>query len=346
MKHTLLTFLFVLVSISSHAQWWEPQISGVNVNLNDVYCITENIVVIVGDGGTILKTLDGGAHWIQKTSGTTNFLRKVQFINNTIGYAVGSGGTLLKTIDGGESWNSVATGLTTELSGLSVINENTFYISGNQGLIKKTNDGGVTFIDQSYNQNSFFKNIQFLNEDIGYASSFDYYGADSNAFIKTTDGGLTWTSILDQNTSCFYFINENIGFIRNGNGLRKTIDGGLTLTDLMVFSDGETADIFALNENISWNVGNNFTLCNCASFCIHKANFNNEPNLQETENCYADSNGGVPFEAIHFANETTGYAVGWGGMILKNSTGNMENLSVNEFNKKDFVLRFFISDEL
>jgi photosystem II stability/assembly factor-like uncharacterized protein len=338
MKKKLLILLFILVSIPFYAQWWEPQISGVNANLNDVYCITEDIVVIVGDGGIILKTTDGGLHWVQKPSGTTNFLKKVQFVNNTIGYAVGDGGTLLKTTDGGESWTSITTGVTTGLSGLSVLNESTFFISGYNGLIKRTNDGGATFIDQSYGQNYFFKTIQFLNENIGYACSYEHFGGDANAFIKTTDGGQTWALALDQNTSCFYFLNENIGFLKDGNGLHKTSNGGTTVTDIAGGMDNETADMFALNENVLWNVGNNLTLCDCSWFCINKTNLAIvDPELQQTSNCYAETSGGVPFSAIHFANETKGYAVGWWGMILKNATGIMENLATTEFDKKDFV---------
>lgn len=331
MKKAVLTLLFICVSLPFYAQWWEPQISGVNVNLNDVYCITTDVVVIVGDGGTILKTIDGGTHWIQKTSGTTNDLAKVQFFNATTGYAVGNGGTLLKTIDGGESWNAIASGFTTQLSGLSVLSENVFYVSGSNGLIKRTNDGGLTFIDQSYGQDHWFKTIQFVNENIGYATSFEYSGSDSNVFIKTTDGGLTWSLIQNQNTSSFYFLNENIGFLKDANGLQKTVDGAMTLTNITVDNFyGETPDLFSLSENTLWSVENNFTLCFCSWFCIHKVDLSGT-DPRGTQNCYQDTNGETPFAAIHFANETTGYAVGWGGKILKNSTGNMENLAVNDF---------------
>lgn len=337
MKHTLLTFLLVLSSIPFYGQWWEPQISGVASNLNDVYCITSNMVVAIGDAGTILKTTDGGAHWLQKSSGTTLALRKLQFVNNTTAYAVGEAGTILKTIDGGESWSAIASGTTANLLGLSALDESTFYVSGSDGLIKRTHDGGATFTNQSYGQNHAFKNIQILDALTAYALSYDYYGSDLNAFIKTTDGGLTWVPISDRNTSYFYFMNENTGFIKDSSGFHKTIDGGQTWTDLSVYSEGNTVDMFAVNENKLWQVENNYTLCNCSFFCIRKTGLNDGPSPVETQNCYADTNGALPFEAIHFANETTGFVVGWGGKILKNATGNMENLAVNEFDQKDFV---------
>ena len=340
MKNKLLLLLSLFLIIPTYGQYWEPQVSGVGANLNDVYCITEDNVAIVGTGGTILKTTDGGTNWIQKISGTTADLEKVQFINSNIGYAVGSGGILLKTSDGGENWNSINTGTTINLSGLAVVNENIFYISGENGFVKRTNDGGNTFIDQSYATTFAVSTIQFLNENVGYASAYDQYGySDNTSFVKTIDGGANWTIISSEQVSTFYFLNENTGFIRNSFGISKTTDGGLSMVTI-----GETgfitADIFSLNENVVWNVEDNFTLCNCSWFCIKKIDLTLSPELQQTSNCYIDTNGGIPFSAIHFASETKGYAVGWWGMILKNATGSMENLATKEFAKKEFVTMY------
>ena len=337
MKNKLIALLFILASTTFYAQYWEPQVSGVNANLNDVHCITEDNVIIVGSGGTILKTTDGGAHWIQKPSGTTNDLEKVQFINLNVGYAIGWGGTILKSTDGGENWISITTDFTTGLTGLSVLNENTFYISGDNGLIKRTNDAGVTFIDQSYATTFPINTIQFLNEQVGYASSYDPYGnSNNNVFIKTLDGGATWISNPNQYINSFYFLNENVGFIRDGGGIYKTTDGGINL--IYIGTTGQiNADIFSLNENVVWYVENSYALCGCSYFCINKIDLNQAPELQQATYCYSDTNGDSAFKAIHFASETKGYAVGEWGKILKNSTGIMESMATKDFTKEDFA---------
>ena len=329
----LFLLLFILVSIPFYGQWWTPQTSGVTANLNDVYGISGNVVVIVGNGGTILKTIDGGANWIQKTSGTTSNLMKLQFVNANTGYAVGENGTLLKSIDGGENWSAITTGITTNLYGLSCVNENNFYISGDNGLIRKTIDGGANFIAQDYSTIYPIKTIQFLNDQVGYASSYENY--NSYAFIKTLDGGTTWT-LLSNQISTFYFLNETIGFVTSGS-VFKTIDGGLNLTNMAV-SMAPPADLFSSNENEVWSVENAFTLCGCSTFCIRKSEITNTGEIQEAQNCYSDTAGNRPFTAITFADATNGYVVGDFGIIYKNTSGNMENLEVNEFVKADNVI--------
>ena len=330
----IITLLLVLVSIPFYGQWWIPQNSGTTANLYDVFGINGNTIVVVGMGGTILKTIDGGTHWIQKTSGTSSNLMKVQFVNATIGFAIGENGTLLKSNDGGENWSSIPTGLTTNLYGLSCLNENTFFISGDNGLIRKTVDGGENFTNLDYGITYPINTIQFLNDQVGYASSSDYLGYNSYGFIKTIDGGITWTLLSDQITT-FYFLNENIGFVTSGN-VYKTIDGGINLTYIGE-SFTSAFDLFSLNENEVWGVENRFTLCGCSNFCIIKGGFSNTGELLEAHNCYSDTAGNPPFRAITFADATNGYVVGDYGIIYKNSTGTMQNLGIAEFDKSDNI---------
>lgn len=330
----IITLFLLLASISFYGQWWVPQNSGVTANLNDVYGITGDVVLVVGNGGTILKTTDGGDHWVFKSSGTLSNLFKVQFVNATIGFAVGADGILLKTTDAGEHWVIVPTGITTVLNGLSCLSENIFYISGDDGLIKKTTDGGTTFTDYSYTGSYSFSTLQFINEQVGYASSYGSFGSGDPVLIKTTNGGATWT-LLSDNITSFYFLNETTGYAKGlGGSILKTTDGGLTL-DIAGESYSPTVDFYVSNENVVWSVENNFTLCNCSFFCIKKRDFTVPEQPVQTENCYADTGGNPPFEAITFANATTGYVVGDFGIIYKNTTGNMEDLGLESVIKSD-----------
>jgi len=58
----------------------------------------------VGDNGVIVKSTDGGEHWILQSSGVVSPLRSVYFIDSNTGWAVGDGGIILHTTNGGVSF--------------------------------------------------------------------------------------------------------------------------------------------------------------------------------------------------------------------------------------------------
>ena len=58
-------------------------------NLHSVYFINTNTGYSVGEGGTILKTTNGGTNWFNQSLELTNNLYSVYFINANIGYIVG-----------------------------------------------------------------------------------------------------------------------------------------------------------------------------------------------------------------------------------------------------------------
>lgn len=329
----IITLLFILFFIPIYSQWTQ-QNSGTTEDLKKVFCITQDIVVVVGDGGTILKTSNGGLTWEHKMSGTTNDLREVQFPTTNLGYAIGNG-ILLKTVDQGENWSTIAIENSTYLSGLSCLTENVFFISGSNGLVMKTTDGGITFTEKSITTNQNVADIQFLNEQIGYSLvGFPDDLMSDKMLYKTTDGGNSWTILLNDPVDAFYFLSENNGFINIvNNGIHKTIDGGLNFINIG-FSNLYEASIFAVNENLVWNIGMSPALCFCNYSCISKKELLPDSNYQQIDSCNEIPGLLFPFESIYFANETTGFMVGINGKILKNSNGINEYLSTNTFSKK------------
>ena len=324
MKKITLLF-FALLALPIHAQWIE-QNSGVTVGLNDVYCINENTVVVIGDAGTILKTTDGGTTWLTKSSGITENLQKVQFASANVGFAVSANGTVLKTTDAGESWFLTGTASLPFTRGFSCVNDNTVYVSN--GGMKKSTDGGLTFALVSLPESIL--NFQFLSEQVGYAYSED-------TLYKTIDAGATWTAISTgfYHIRSFFFTQENTGLIYTANGNYSTTDGGVNLTNIGN-SEGDTLDLYAFNENVIWEVKGIFLLCGCdPSYCVSKWNMAEIPENQRIENCDLDPSFKTILSAISFANPTNGYLVGRSyydgpfgppsskGAIFKNTTGTM-----------------------
>ncbi len=103
-------------------------------------------------------------NWNEVSVPTQEKLNDIQFVDNQTGYIGGDNLTLLKTIDGGETWNALTP----------------------QGL---PNQGSWSHI----------QDLEFVDASVGYLTVLNQMGV-----YKTTDGGLNWTVVQNNNTNqCF-----------------------------------------------------------------------------------------------------------------------------------------------
>jgi photosystem II stability/assembly factor-like uncharacterized protein len=327
MKKRIL-YLFLWLGISTQAQWTQ-QNSGTTENLNDVYCISADTVVVVGDNTTILRTTNGGTDWLPVSNPATGNLHKVQFADTQTGYAVGDNGILLKTIDAGVSWQSLTTNTTENLLALSVVDANTLFVGGTNGLIMKSVDSGGSWVIQNSNNTDDIIDIQIINST-GFALS-DINSNDYYLFYKTNDLGINWTT---QNSNilfekAIFFTDELHGTIV-GQGVLKTIDGGTSFSSFPVPDPGCSNDVYMFSETKLWLAGWDCRMGNSTTGGFI-AKYNGDLNSHYYDIYY----GSDFYNAIHFANRTNGYVVGDNGVILKNPTGSM---NINKINNQFFSI--------
>jgi len=115
------------------------------INLYDVFFSNKLCGWIVGDCGTVLKSVDGGETWDVSQMGLLPPLFSVCFKNDREGWAVGQNGYFLKTEDGGKTWQKVPRIVEKSLYKIGM-NGNYGIIVGDNGVISKTNDGGSTWV--------------------------------------------------------------------------------------------------------------------------------------------------------------------------------------------------------
>src|ERR1035437_2800366 len=144
MKKLILITCLLLVSVFAFSQWtWQNPLSQGNP-LRSVHFLNANEGFMVGNNGTIIRTIDGGTTWSTIPSGTRKRLTSICFIDENTGFISGYGGTILKSVDGGLSWVTLSTGTTRDLYSISFPSANTGFASG-YGLILKTSNSGETW---------------------------------------------------------------------------------------------------------------------------------------------------------------------------------------------------------
>ena len=317
MRTVLFLFIMTLSFTISKAQWVELD-PGVDDVLYDIYAITPDIAVAVGANGTIIKTIDGGETWQQKDSGTTELLRKVRFPTINIGYAVSIGNIFLKTIDGGETWFPINAGTNCFYSDISCVSEDLVFVTCSGNLMRST-DGGENWNEMG---SIFGNDFQFITNNIGYLTSDD-------GFFKTENGGETWEEVNTFPIKPFYFLDENIGFGVYWT-LLKTMNGGDTFTQIGGSEIDYFENIFAINENIIWGFLPRLLNGDGTTTGIIKVFKDDEGDY--IEELWYDDDPTLDMASIHFADEYTGYIVGykdWKTTIWKNATGK-NTMSTNE----------------
>lgn len=110
---------------------WIAQNSGVPaVTFYDVAFLNENFGYVVGANGTICRTTDGGANWVQLNSGTTETLRGIRVADANTAWAVGDNGVVLVITDGGVHWTLVPLGILTNWYAIDFLNGRGVIVGG------------------------------------------------------------------------------------------------------------------------------------------------------------------------------------------------------------------------
>ncbi len=167
---------------------WLSQNSNTTQRLTDVAILDTNSGWVVGEGGTILHTTDGGTSWLKAVTSSEADLSSVAFADRLTGWAVGEEGTILNTRDGGRTWLPLASGTNKRLNDIAVADVSNLWIVGDKGTLLNSSDGGYTWTPHA------------VSEDIGQRLTGVAFGANGNGMIvgkngtilSTSDGGASW----------------------------------------------------------------------------------------------------------------------------------------------------------
>lgn len=224
---------------------------GISDKFYDVQAIDADHVIVVGYGGKILTTADGGFAWAKVDSGTSRALYRVRFVDANNGWISGQEGTILHTTDGGKTWQRQNSGTMVYLFSISFVDQDHGWAVGDKSILLETIDGGKTWTlhkitsaaekalsaeEAVASQDPVLYDVQFLDAKNGWVVG------EFGHIAHTSDGGQTWTEqqqslitgdiydALDLPTFFgVYFINPQDGVAVGLDGrIARTHDGGGT----------------------------------------------------------------------------------------------------------------------
>jgi photosystem II stability/assembly factor-like uncharacterized protein len=130
--------------------WQQPQPNGLATR--DVTFVDANNGWLVGDGGLVMRSNDGGASWTRQPVATLSDLSKVQFADSRSGWlATALGGEIWRTTDGGQSWARTSRQPVRVMQRIWALSDRVLVVTGNDGTDSTpdssavTDDGGQTW---------------------------------------------------------------------------------------------------------------------------------------------------------------------------------------------------------
>ncbi|MCH7524905.1 MAG: hypothetical protein IIC74_07840 [Bacteroidetes bacterium] len=236
-------------------------------NLNIVTFLNDDIGLVYGSFGTLLKTNSGGLCWeeldVLRNEYNYSLLSEFYILNENEIFASRIG--FYKTTNGGKTFKEIETN---DVWGGSITFDMHFF-NENRGIIcksginlYKTEDGGLTWVNIYSYQYGPAQRLQFVTNTVGYLyGGSGREGFTSGSLHKTIDGGDTWFKIESEpnitraSIRTMYFINENLGYFVNS--LREfyvTENGGLTWT-LRTTIEDTILDMVFVDESLGYVVG-------------------------------------------------------------------------------------------
>ncbi len=306
--------------------------------------------ILTFTGIFVMVTLCFG-QWSDQNSNISNDLNAVFFLDNNTGWAVGRQGKVLHTTDGGNNWSLQNSGTTEDLNKVHMISTNVGYAVGDNGTLIKYDGASWSTVNINYSQD--MHGVYFLDANTGWISG------DWGRIMKTTNGGSSWTTEMDNSTytNLFYdlhMISASEGWAVGTSGKVLKYDGASWSAestpagdDLFAvdFSSGSNGFMVGDQSKVYHYDGTNWTQ---HSTSLSSTSYDIEDvDVIDANTAFAatavSGGGGIIlrydgaswsteyentdflktelFYGIHFPSASKGYTVGAGGMIKTKGSG-------------------------
>jgi photosystem II stability/assembly factor-like uncharacterized protein len=181
----------IFFKLQPDGQTWKKFHTAIHFLLLDGAISDNSTGAIVGAGGTIMFTEDGGMTWDRATllPNSESKFNAVYFAGSKLGaWAVGNGGQIFHSNGGARLWRPQNSTVTADLNDVTFTSPREGWAVGESGIIVRTRDGGQTWYDAPSPVNHTLQRLFFVNGHgwaVGFGGTVIYYDPAS----KTEDPG-------------------------------------------------------------------------------------------------------------------------------------------------------------
>jgi photosystem II stability/assembly factor-like uncharacterized protein len=302
--------LLSVAPVASAQDVWTAVPSGTAQNLRAVHFVSADVGFVAGDGGTVLRTTNGGLNWTDASPSSGPDFHGVHFFDATTGVVVGDNGTILRTTNAGDDWTPVASGVEAPLQAVSFAGSVGIVGGGSQTILRSV-DAGVSWDTvQTDFFGGGFPGAHMLDATHGYV-------AGTNSIFQplagwSDDGGLTFDFAS-------FYLNSNEGNLRDVHFLSAST--GVAVANVW---DGRGAISRTTNGGQDWTTIIFDNPLDGLGFATETRGYA----VGQLGGMLVTDNGGMTWEStlpivseelydVHFPSPAAGFAVGAGGTILK-----------------------------
>ncbi|NOS86393.1 MAG: T9SS type A sorting domain-containing protein [Ignavibacteria bacterium] len=310
-KFITLSFLLLLITSYSYAQsWWFVQQTGTTKEILSISFMDKDTGIIVGRGGLMLRTINGGSSWTPIYIGVNDtVIHGVQFTDANTVYAIYYD-NVIKSTNSGINWSIVFNGTNGYFfEYLSFANNDSGTVVGT-GNAKVTTNGGESWQQMYFSGSSVEGLFMTKNADVyvsGWTSIPPYY--TTGWLLKSTNFGNNFStlySFFQVSMGNMYFDGNKYGYVvLSGHSLYRSTNNGTSWNPLQL--SGAINDLFFCDSCIGYvstNKDSIYKTTNCGqSFALQR------PGTQTV------------FRSMFFINEMTGWAAGANGVLIKTING-------------------------
>lgn len=168
---------------------WKKTETAIHYLLLDADYSNDLIGAIVGAGGTILFTSDGGLTWEKATllGDTETRFNAIRFFKRDAAWAVGSRGRIFRSNGNGRLWRQQNSTVTADLNDVHFTSSLSGWAIGEQGVIVRTRDGGNTWYNVPSRTTHRLEKLAFVGNR-GFAVGFGGTVLTYDESVRNSDG--------------------------------------------------------------------------------------------------------------------------------------------------------------